>query len=274
MLSLAKRLDAIEPMIMARAGTLESTVYGIVDRVDNVDGKLVPNVIRCWKGDIGELYPTDEEPTVHLVEKLEPFILKHKKYKCLFGGRGGMKTRFAQNIVVANVHSHGSKIYVLRERMTSLKESIFSGIESTIRKMGLGGFSSVPSKWEIRNGNSGKFAFGGMKNIIDMKGTADFKHFLMEESENTSQGTIDTLGPTLRDMPGATLWYLWNTGSSQDAMSKEFITPYQAQLDKTGFYEDEYHMIVKLTYADNIWFMHDESLQGELEKRQTESKTR
>lgn len=268
MLNLAKRLDAIEPLVMARSGNLEPSVYGVIDRVDKINGKLVPHIIRRWKGDIGSMVPTDDEPTVLLVEKLEPFILKYKKYKCLFGGRGGMKTRFAQNIVVANVHSHGSKVYVLRERMTSLKESVFSGIESTIYKMGLGGFISVPSKWEIRNGNRGKFVFGGMKNIIDMKGTSDFKHFLMEEAEDTKQKTIDTLGPTLRDMPGATLWYLWNTGSSQDAMSHEFVSPYQAEIDKYGIYEDKHHLIIKLTYEDNVWFKHDESLMDELEKDQ------
>jgi len=268
MLNLARRLDAIEPLAQAASGNLEPSVYGIIDRVDNIDGKLVSNVIRAWKGDIGSMVPTDDEPTVLLIEKLEPFILKNKKYKCLFGGRGGTKTRFAQNVLAANVHSHGSKVYVLRERMTSLKESVFSGIESTIAKMELGGFLSVPSKWEIRNGNRGKFVFGGMKNILDMKGTSDFKHFLMEEAEDAKQKTIDTLGPTLRDMPGATLWYLWNTGSSQDAMSHEFISPYQAELDKYGIYEDKYHLIVKLTYEDNPWFKHDESLTNEVEKDQ------
>lgn len=263
---LKNRLLALEPRILAQAGRLEPTVYGIADRVDLVGGKLMPHVVRRWIGTVGDMQPTNKEPTVFLVEKLEPFILRHKKYKLLFGGRGGMKTRFAQNVFVADVHSSGTKNYVLRERMTALRESVFSGIEQTIKISGLGGFLSVPSKWEIRNSNGGKFAFGGLQNIIDMKGTAAFKRFLLEESEKTKQTTIDILGPTLRDVPGAELWYLWNTGSSQDAMSKEFIIPYQAELDKTGFYEDDYHMIVKLTYADNIWFKYDESLQQEIDK--------
>ena len=266
MRALAKRLDTLEPMVNAVSGNLEPTVYGIIDRVDNIDGELVPNVIRKWEGVIGDMVETDKEPTVLLVEKLEPAILKHKKYKCFYGGRGGMKTRFAQNTMVSQVHSSGCKVYALRERMTALKDSIYSGIETTIKRNEIGGFLPVPSKWEIRNANKGKFVFGGMQNIIDMKGTADFKYFLMEEAEKTSQHTIDTLGPTLRDVDGAELWYLWNTGSSQDPMSKEFIIPYQAELDKCGYYEDEYHMIFYLTYEDNVWFVHDESLRGELEK--------
>ena len=264
--SLSKRLDSIEPMIKAQTGSLEPTVYGVIDRVDRVDGELVPNVIRCWKGEIGRMEPTNDQPTVYLVEKLEPLILKHKKYKLQFGGRGGMKTRFSQSVFATQVQSHGIKAYVLRERMTSLKESVFSGIETTIKREGIGGFISVPSKWEIRNTNAGKFVFGGMQNILDMKGAADFKYFLMEEAEDTSQKCIDTLGPTLRDVPGAELWYLWNTGSSQDPMSKEFITPYQAELDKYGYYEDDYHIIIKLTHRDNPWFPYDDSLQQELEK--------
>jgi len=264
--ALLKRLDRVEQLAKSASGTLEPTVYGIIDRVDNVDGVLVPNVLRCWKGTIGKMEATNDEPTVFLIKKLEPFIVKYKKYKLLYGGRGGTKTRFAQNVFIADVHSSGSKNYVLRERMTALKESIYSGIETSIKRSGLGGFLSVPSKWEIRNGNGGKFTFGGMQNIIDMKGASDFQRFLMEEAEKTKQETIDILGPTLRDTPGAELWYLWNTGSSQDPMSKEFIIPYQAELDKYGYYEDDYHMIVKLTYEDNPWFEHDESLRQELEK--------
>lgn len=250
----------------AASGSLEPTVYGVIDRVDKIDGELVPNIIRRWEGTIGDMKPTDKEPTVLLVPKLEPFILKTKKYKCFFGGRGGMKTVFAQNVLTAEIHSTACKNYVLRETMKSLKDSIFAGIENTVKKSDLSGFISVPSQWEIRNINGGKFVFGGLSDVVNMKGAAAFKRFLMEEAEKTKQHTIDVLGPTLRDMPGAELWYLWNTGSSQDPMSKEFITPYQAQLDKTGFYEDDYHMIVKLTFEDNPWFKWDESLQGELEK--------
>lgn len=264
--SLLKRLDRVEILAKSASGTLEPTVYGVIDRVDKVDDELVPNIIRRWIGTVGDMEETDLEPSVLLVPKLEPLILKHKKYKCLFGGRGGMKTRFAQNIFISDVHSSGSKNYVLRERMTSLKESIFAGIETSIKRSGLGGFLSVPSKWEIRNSNGGKFTFGGMQNIIDMKGASDFKRFLMEEAEKTKQSTIDTLGPTLRDMPGAELWWLWNTGSSQDPMSIEFITPYQADIDKYGYYEDDYHLIVRLTYEDNPWFQYDQSLQQELDK--------
>lgn len=264
--ALLSRLKRIEPLAAAASGRLEPSVYGVVDRVDKIDGKLVPHFIRKWKGTIGKMVPTDEEPTILLIEKLEPLILKHKKYKCAFGGRAGTKTRMAQDVMIGEINSQGTRVYVLRERMKSLKESIYAGIEESIKRLSFMGFLPVPSKWEIRHKTGGLFTFGGMQNIIDMKGAASYKFFLMEEAARTKQQTIDTLGPTLRDMPGAELWWLWNPESSQDPMSQEFIVPYQDSIDKYGYYEDEYHLIIKVGKEDNPWFEYDESLRQEYEK--------
>ena len=264
--ALSKRLDILEPQILAQAGMLEHSVYGVVDRVNKIDGNLVPNIIRRWKGTIGNMLSTDEDPTILLIEKLEPAILKHKKYKCMYGSRGGTKSRMAQDVTAGEVNSQGSKVFVLRERMKALKESIYAGIEKSIKDLSLAGFRSVPSHWEIRHKTGGKFTFGGMQNIIDMKGTSNYKIFLMEEAAKTKQNTIDTLGPTLRDTPGAELWWLWNPESSQDPMSKEFINPYRADLDKNGYYEDEHHLIIHVSHKDNPWFKWDESLSQELAK--------
>ena len=151
MASLKSRLNELEPLVFAQAGLLEQSVYGVVDRVDKIDGKLVPNIIRRWKGTIGNMLSTDEEPTILLIEKLEPAILKHKKHKCLYGGRAGTKSRFAQDVLVGDVNSSGSKVFVMRERMKSLKQSIYAGVEKSIKDLSLGGFRSVPSHWEIRH---------------------------------------------------------------------------------------------------------------------------
>lgn len=109
--SLKARLDIIEPLAMAQAGLLEKSVYGIVDRVDKVDGELVPHCIRKYKGTIGDMELTDEEPTIFLIEKLERCILSHKKYKCLYGGRGGTKSRMAQDVCAGEVNGQGSRIF-------------------------------------------------------------------------------------------------------------------------------------------------------------------
>ena len=147
-----------------------------------------------------------------------------------------------------------SKVFVMRERMKSLKESIYAGIKGRVAELGFAGFLPVPSQWEIRHKTGGKFSFGGMQNIIDMKGSFNYKYFLMEEAARTSQQTIDTLGPTLRNVDGAELWWIWNPESSNDPMSQEFIVPFQDSIDRDGYYEDDYHLVIKVGYEDNPWF--------------------
>ena len=260
---LRKRLSQIAPVIKAQSGHVEETVYGVVDKI-NDDG--TPHFIRKWKGVIGNMRPTDEEPTVYVIEKLEPVILKHKKYKCLYGGRAGTKSIMVMDTVIGDVNANGSKVFVLRERMKSLKDTIYAGIVGRISSLDIRGFTPVPSEREVRHKNRGKITFGGMQNIIDMKGSFEYKYFLMEEAARTSQTTIDTLGPTLRGVDGAELIYVWNPESANDPMSLEFIVPFQAQLDCDGYYEDDYHMIIKVGFEDNPWFMHDQSLREEYEK--------
>lgn len=261
MASLNQRLNEAEPQILARAGQLENSIYGIVDRV--IDG--IPNCIRKWKGTIGNMVPTDEEPTIFVIEKLEPIILKHKKYKCLFGGRAGTKSMVGMDCMAGDVNSNGSKVYVLRETMKSLKNSIYAGIESRIKQLNLSGFSPTPSQWEIKHNTGGVLSFGGMANIRDIKSSFEYKYIFLEEADQTSQKTLDTLGPTLRGVEGAEMWLIWNPASSADAMSQQFIVPYQDDIDRQGYYEDEYRLIIKVGFEDNPWFMADESLRIEYE---------
>lgn len=258
----ALRLDKIEPLALAQAGMLESSVYGVVDKVDNG----IPNVIRRWKGTIGSMEETNEDPTILLAEKLEPAILKHKKYKCFYGGRAGTKSIFAMDAMIGEVNSTGAGIFCLREQMKSLTQSIYKGINGRVNQLNIAGFNPVESKWKISHKNGGIISFGGLRNVEDMKSLFEYKFFLLEEAANTSQNAIDVLGPTLRGVDGAELWYLWNPKSANDPMSKEFITPYQDHLDRDGYYEDEYHMIINVSYKDNPWFEDDQSLKTEVEK--------
>ena len=55
--ALLKRVETLEVKAKSLTGNLDKTVYGIIDRVDKIDGVLVPNVIRCWEGEIGSTEP-------------------------------------------------------------------------------------------------------------------------------------------------------------------------------------------------------------------------
>ena len=261
--SLAKRLDYLEPRVRAKSEALEPSVYGIVDRVDS-DGTI--HYLRKYKGTIGNMVPTDEEPTISIIQKLEPLILKHKKVKAVFGGRAGTKSIAAMDIMSGEVNASGVSVFCLRETMKSLNQSIYKGILGRIKSIGLKGFNAVESKWKIDHNTGGVFMFGGLMNVEDMKSLFEFKYFLMEEAAKTSQHALDTLGPTLRGVDGAEQWMLFNPLSSNDPMSIEFINPYQADIDRDGYYEDDHHLIIKVDYTDNPFFHTDSSLVEELEK--------
>ena len=103
--SMLNRIKELEPLVDAHSGVITESVYGIVDRI-NKDG--TPHCIRKWKGTIGNMRPTKEKPTIHIIEKLEPLILKHKKYKCIYGGRAGTKSICAMDVMSGDVNSCGS----------------------------------------------------------------------------------------------------------------------------------------------------------------------
>ncbi|MCH9645654.1 MAG: phage terminase large subunit [Proteobacteria bacterium] len=265
-ISLKNKIDKLEPLILARSGKLEKTVYGVVSDVEKIDGKLKPVFIRKWKGRIGHMVETDEQPTIWIVEKLEPLILKHKKVKGVFGGRAGTKSIMAMDAMIGEVNSCGVGVFCLRERMKSISQSIYKGINGRVKALDFAGFNPVESKWKIDHKNGGIISFGGLMNVEDMKSLFEYKYFFLEESAKTSQLALDTLGPTLRGVDGAEQWMIWNPLSSNDPMSLEFITPYQAYFDRQGYYEDDYHLIIKVGFEDNPFFKHDKSLVEEFEK--------
>ena len=265
--ALSRKLDELEPKILAQSGKLEKAVYGIVDKV--VNGK--PHCVRKWQGTIGNMKPSRKKPNIYIAEKLEPVILKHKKYKCLYGGRAGTKSIAGMDIAIGEVNSNGTNIFCLRERMKSLSQSIFKGINGRIGGLNFGGFRPIESKWQINHSSGGGFAFGGLANVQDMKSLFEYKIFLLEEAAETSQEALDILGPTLRGVDGAEIWLLWNPLSANDPMSKEFILPYQEHLDRHGYYEDDYHLIINIGFEDNPWFYQDTSLVEEYEKDKEKS---
>lgn len=268
---LAQRLKRIEPYFDAKHGHNKPVVYGIVDYVDEQGNE---NYVRKWKGTIGKVEPTDEEPTIKVALKLEPFITMHRKYKCAFGGRAATKSVMAVDCgVVGDVAYSGAKVCCVRERMTSLKDSVFSAVMERSNALGFGGFRSVRSQWEITHSNRGLVSFRGLQNFVDIKSSFNVKRYLMEEAHETSQDAIDTLGPTVRGVEGGELWYIWNTQSSSDAMSKTFIVPYQAELDRNnGVFIDESQIIIYITYLDNPWFHLDQALVDELAKNKRDVK--
>lgn len=258
---LASKLDRLEAeaTTLLGSGVGKMTVYGIVD--------MNLNIVRKWIRQGNSFIESSEDATVLIPEKLEPLLLKRKKYKVIYGGRGGGKSIAVMDLLAAESKDYGSSVMCFREVQKSLKESVFKGLKGEIRRLGFEGFRVVESQGEIRHANGALFSFWGLNtNLANMKSLYGYKRFWTEEAETISQESLDTMGPTLRGIDDAEMWFTFNPKSSENPISKAFIVPFQDALLRDGYYEDDYHLIIKVGYNDNPWFMNDKTLRDELEK--------
>lgn len=258
---LTSKLDRLEAEATSKfgSGVNRMTVYGVVD--------MELNVIRKWTRHGKEFVEADGEPDILVPIKLEPMLLTKKKYKIAYGGRGGGKSITVMDLLSAEAKDFGSSVMCFREVQKSLKESVFKGLKGEIRRLGFEGFKPIESQGEIRHSNGALFSFWGLNtNLANMKSLYGYKRFWTEEAETISQESLDVMGPTLRGLDDAEMWFTFNPKSSENPISKSFILPFQDALLRDGYYEDDYHLIIKVGYQDNPWFMKDKTLRDELEK--------
>ena len=260
--TLKAKVSELETQMAARTDTTEKTVYGIVN--------MQREVIRAWQyqyTDDWHLVEVDKKPDVLLPENLEKMLTSHKKYKIIYGGRGGTKSVTIANLLVSYMNDFADDVMCFREVQKSIKSSVFKQMVKQIKKCELKGFRPVPSQGELKHDNGAEASFWGLSgNLDDIKGLTGYKRFWVDEAEKTSEESLTTMGPTMRDMPGAELLFSMNPKSRTAPMAQQFLVPYERELNAKGWYEDEHHLIVKVGYETNPWFELDESLMQEIEK--------
>lgn len=190
--------------------------------------------------------------SLQIPAKLKPFITTKKRYKVAFGGRGGGKSQSFAGILSLKAQIEGALVGCLREFQNSLDDSVFALLKSEIKRLKIPGFKNYNNK--IKHESGGGFRFRGLARSIDaIKSMFGFKYFWLEEGQFISEDSLKILTPTLRE-EDSELWISANPMSAADPFSQRFINPYQRELDKNGFYEDDMHYIVKINYNDNPWF--------------------
>jgi phage terminase large subunit len=250
---------------LKRRKSLQKAVFGVVEpQIPGGDPKL----LRCWqRDDSGQFVASDRKPQVLVPLKLERFLTIPKKYKVLYGGRGSAKSMTAMDAAIADAKDFGGSTMCFREVQKSLKESIFKGLMGEIKRLGFDGFRDVESQGEIKNDNNGAlFSFWGLStNLDNMKSLYGYKRFLTEEADSISQRSLEVMGPTLRGIDGAEMWFIFNPKSREAPVSKRFIMPFEHHLMSHGVFEDDHHLIIKMNWRDNPWFLEDETLRQEME---------
>jgi len=255
-------IEACEQKVANADGSFHSTVFGIV----HPNGEL----LRCIECINGEWIEVDKPANIYTAEKLERAVKSKKRFVVIIGGRGSMKSVGVVDIMLAGVMDYGDKVYCLREYQSSISESVHALNKGEIERLGLEGFEILDTT--IRHKNGGELKYLGLsRNPESIKSAAGFRRFFSEESAKLSESSLTNLTPTARNKAKAGLpnqqqeaaksaiedvqmFFVANPNSSNDPFSKRFIVPFQAELDKHGYYEDDLHLIIKMNYMDNPWF--------------------
>ncbi|HFD86874.1 MAG TPA: PBSX family phage terminase large subunit [Gammaproteobacteria bacterium] len=191
-------------------------------------------------------------PELTLPGKLEWLITKKKRYKIIIGGRGSAKSQSVADCCIKDSQIEGLKIGCFREFQSSIEDSVHALLKSEIHRMECSGFTTLDTK--IFNSAGGEFKFRGLSRNPDaMKSMHGFRRFWVEEAQTISKDSLQLLTPTLRE-EDSEIWMTANPMSSADPFSERFINPFQRELDRDGYYEDEMHLIIVSNYMDNPFF--------------------
>ena len=263
-------IERAEEYATNSTGERHSTVFGIV----HADGRHLHS-IECIDG---EWVRTDNPVTIYTAEKLERAVTTKKRFVIIYGGRGSMKSVGAVDICLSGVMDRGDKVFCLREFQSSIAESVHALIKEEIDRLNLENFAVLDTT--IRYKYGGEFKYMGLaRNPASIKSAAGFRRFLTEEAATLSDASITNLTPTARNkarsgLPGVVMdekksdiddvqmFFIANINSSEDPFTKRFINPFIDHLNRDGYYEDDLHLIIKMNYTDNPWFM-DSGLEGE-----------
>jgi len=179
-------------------------------------------------------------------------LIPPKRFKIIIGGRGGAKSETVASLFAGMVHQSGCNAVCCREYQASIKQSVHSLVSRKIRELGLDGFNVLGT--EISHSNGGRVTYQGLaRDPQAIKSIDDAELAWVEEAQTLSEVSLEELTPSIRGND-AEIWMTANLQSSNNPFAVRFFKPYEKELRKNGYYEDDLHTIVWINYYDNPWF--------------------
>jgi hypothetical protein len=189
---------------------------------------------------------SDTSNDVHVEVKL-PFKLKPIaeacRYKILYGGRGGAKSRSLATQALMNGIDKPLRILCAREVQKSIKQSVHQLLSDLIQEYNLGWFYEV-IETEIRGKNGTQFFFAGLagNTVESIKSFEGADICWVEEGQTVTKRSWDILIPTIRK-PLSEIWVSFNPFMDFDNTYVRFvINPPEGAL------------VIKINWSDNKWF--------------------
>ena len=178
---------------------------------------------------------------IRVTKKFRPFLEPHR-YKVAYGGRGSGKSWAIAHLLVLQAYTQPTRILCAREIQKSIDTSVIQLLADTIRRMGLSRFFEVQRQQIIGN-NGSLFLFSGLaQNVSKLKSMEGINRVWVEEAEQVSAASWETLIPTIRT-PGSEIWVSFNPRRDDDDTYQRFVLAPPP---------DSY--VVKVNFFDNPWF--------------------
>tara|TARA_B000000475_G_scaffold272078_1_gene271804 strand:- start:2419 stop:3843 length:1425 start_codon:yes stop_codon:yes gene_type:complete len=191
-------------------------------------------------------------PTMMIPPKLLPMVETPKRFKVAIGGRGSGKSMTFADCCLMAAQTQGIKTACFREFQSSIDDSVLAILADEIDRLNLQGFEIYNN--QILYEGVPAFKFRGLaRNTDGVKSMHGFERFWVEESQTISFNSLKALTPTLR-IADSEIWFSGNPRSSVDPFSQRFIKPYEKELRRDGYYEDDLHLIVWINHDDNELF--------------------
>ena len=179
------------------------------------------------------------------------FLFEPHRYKGIRGGRAAGRSWNVARALLILGGKRPLRILCARETQKSIADSVHTLLRDQIKALGLEGFYTVTEN-SIRGKNGTEFIFAGLKhNINNIKSVEGCDIVWVEEAQNVSKNSWDTLIPTIRKQ-GSEIWLTWNDAFETDDTHIRFVVN-----------KPPGAVVKKLTFRDNPWF--PETLRVEME---------
>jgi len=165
-----------------------------------------------------------------------------KRYKVLYGGRGGQKSWAVADYLLARACQEKLRILCTREMQNSIRDSVYRLLCDRIHALGLDAYFII-QKEGIYSVTGSEFIFKGLHhNIDEIKSTEGIDICWVEEATKVSEQSWTVLIPTIRK-ENSEIIITFNPELESDPVYQRFVlhTPPDTAIEET-------------TYADNDCF--------------------
>ena len=178
---------------------------------------------------------------IEFPEKLQP-LFKPKRYKILYGGRGGAKSWGVARALLIKGASQKLRWLCCREFQTSIQDSVHRLLGDQVIDLGLQGFYEV-QKSQIIGKNGTMFGFEGLHhNISNLKSWEGADGAWVEEAHTVSDSSWNILIPTIRK-DASEIWLTFNPEFEDDPTYRRFVEK-----------PPKDSVVIYMNWRDNPWF--------------------